>query len=374
MKFLLLSILIIALIALYISIKVKNRTSFDSVVSFFLLFVIFHASYTFVFEIGSFPRYIDTAFPFGVAYGPMFYVGLRAATGNALPINKASFHAVPFVIFVCLFVIFASTPESHAIYSGFYFRGLYSLVSISMIGYLMMAFFISRKRVHSKSASKTIRLIAIAVALMATMGVMFIILTVYNIIPRAVVPSHFPRYLIYTAILIQAVAVIHYQIERLLNDTHGGEIDESRLQTPEPGTQYQKSLVSESALDEYEEKLNILMMEKVFQDIDLSLEGLAKRVGAPKHHLTQLLNLRMKKNFNQYINTLRIEHACVLLKQGNVDYSIQELAYECGFNSKVSFNRNFKLIAGLTPSEYRIKHVKYSDSDVPISWEVVHLL
>lgn len=366
MKFLLLSILIIALMSVYISFKVKVKAEFDRIVFFFLNFIIFHVTYTLVFEIGGFPRYIDTAFPFGLAYGPMFYLGLRAATGNALPSNKALLHAIPFVIWVGLFIVFASAPESHLLYADVYFRVLYSLVSISMIGYLTMAFFTSRNRIHSKSANKTIRLIAVAVAIMATMGVMFIILTIFNIIPRAKVPSHFPRYLIYTAILVQAVAVIHYQIERLFHESPGAKADEGQLDMSENGNQYQKSLVSERTLDEYEEKLNSLMDEKIFQDIDLSLEGLAKRVGAPKHHLTQLLNLRMKKNFNQYVNALRIEHACFLLKQRNVDHSIQELAYECGFNSKVSFNRNFKLITGLTPSEYRIKYVKYSNSDVPI--------
>src|SRR5690606_30882242 len=320
MKFLLLAILLIALIAIYIGLKVRVRTDFDKIVIFFLLFIIFHSSYTFVFEIAGLPRYIDTAFPFGLAYGPMFYFALRAATGKSISVDKVLLHAMPFVIWVGLFVAFASTPESHAVYSSIYFRVLYSLVSVSMIGYLVMAFFTSRNRVHSKSASKTIRLIAIAVSILATMAVMFIILTVYNIIPRAKVPSHFPRYLIYTAMLIQAIAVIHYQIERLFYQIPAGEeIDEGQGEAAEASSQYQKSLVSEHLLDEYEEKLNKLIKVKVFQDIDLSLESLAKKVGAPKHHLTQLLNLRMKKNFNQYINALRIEHTCTLLEQGDGD-------------------------------------------------------
>jgi len=116
---------------------------------------------------------------------------------------------------------------------------------------------------------------------------------------------------------------------------------------------YQKSLISDSAMDLYEKKLEKLIEDKAFQDKELSLEKLAKQIGAPKHHLTQLFNIRMKKTFNQYINGLRIECACAILKQDPRKYSIEELAHQCGFNSKVSFNRNFKNITGITPSQYR---------------------
>src|SRR5690606_37624974 len=96
--------------------------------------------------------------------------------------------------------------------------------------------------------------------------------------------------------------------------------------------------------------------DKIFQNVDLSLEGLAKQIGAPKHHLTQLLNIRMKKTFNQYINGLRVDYACEVLSEN--ESSIEEIAYDCGFNSKASFNRNFKTITGYTPSEYRLRSKK----------------
>lgn len=90
----------------------------------------------------------------------------------------------------------------------------------------------------------------------------------------------------------------------------------------------------------------------MYRDMNLSLGKLAKKIDAPKHHLTQLLNIRMSTSFNKYINGLRIEYACELLKEER-KLSMEELAYECGFNSKVSFYRNFKNVTGVTPSEYR---------------------
>lgn len=153
-------------------------------------------------------------------------------------------------------------------------------------------------------------------------------------------------------ISFKIAAVTRYPKELLVKDDHVDIVLD--IDREEEHTQlYQKSLIPDSAMDLYEEKLEKLIKDKVFQDIELSLEGLAKQIDAPKHHLTQLFNIRKKKTFNQYINGLRIECACELLKQNPTGYSIEEIAYECGFNSKVSFNRNFKNITSITPSEYR---------------------
>src|SRR5690606_482304 len=120
----------------------------------------------------------------------------------------------------------------------------------------------------------------------------------------------FPRYLIYTAILLQTIAVLQYQIARLNahsiritpdDSSLSHEIDGSSLSHETKNPQYEKSLIADYTMDVYQERLKRLIENKVFQDTELSLEGLAKQIGAPKHHLTQLLNLRMKKTFNQYI-------------------------------------------------------------------------
>ncbi|WP_074435132.1 helix-turn-helix domain-containing protein [Bacteroides timonensis] len=53
----------------------------------------------------------------------------------------------------------------------------------------------------------------------------------------------------------------------------------------------------------------------------------------------------------QFINRLRIEKACSLLK--NTDLSITQIAYQVGFNSLAHFNNQFKKFARTLPGVYR---------------------
>ena len=52
---------------------------------------------------------------------------------------------------------------------------------------------------------------------------------------------------------------------------------------------------------------------------------------------------------------IRIGNACKLLAK-NKDLSITEISYKSGFNNLANFNRKFKTIKGVTPSEFRKKH------------------
>lgn len=69
--------------------------------------------------------------------------------------------------------------------------------------------------------------------------------------------------------------------------------------------------------------------------------------------LSQVINRAEQKNFFDYINTLRVaDFKEKAANPENQKYTLLSLAYDCGFNSKTSFNRNFKKITGKSPSEY----------------------
>ena len=55
-----------------------------------------------------------------------------------------------------------------------------------------------------------------------------------------------------------------------------------------------------------------------------------------------------------YINSRRVEFACELIKEGYLEtYSMDAIAEKSGFSSQKKFNRVFKLIMSLTPTEYK---------------------
>lgn len=58
-----------------------------------------------------------------------------------------------------------------------------------------------------------------------------------------------------------------------------------------------------------------------------------------------------RMTFVEYLNTIRIGHVCKLLADS--DENVVNIAYECGFNNLANFNRQFKRLKGMSPSEYR---------------------
>lgn len=83
----------------------------------------------------------------------------------------------------------------------------------------------------------------------------------------------------------------------------------------------------------------------------LSVRDVASRMGTNETYLSRTLNQGLGQSFNTFINGLRVEHAKNLL-QGPKD-SVLNIAFDSGFNSKATFNRVFRDIAGQTPTQYK---------------------
>jgi AraC-like DNA-binding protein len=105
-------------------------------------------------------------------------------------------------------------------------------------------------------------------------------------------------------------------------------------------------------------KLNSLMLdEKIYCDEDLNLNRLSEILNIRPDQLSELINQEYKKNFNHFINDFRIEEAKILLKM-YPDRTILSILLSCGFNSKSTFNTEFKKKTGLTPKNFRIQSLK----------------
>lgn len=68
-------------------------------------------------------------------------------------------------------------------------------------------------------------------------------------------------------------------------------------------------------------------------------------------YVSKVFSNKLKSNFREYINTLRIHKAQSLLKESGK--SILQIMGECGFKNQSSFNRIFREICGVSPKEYR---------------------
>lgn len=116
---------------------------------------------------------------------------------------------------------------------------------------------------------------------------------------------------------------------------------------------YEKSRLSGLDVDMICTRLNELMREeKVFADEELSLRDLAGELGISAHQLSEILNERIKKNFNTFVNEYRIEEARKMLID-EPKRSILSIGIAVGFNSNTTFCTVFSKIEGISPSQYR---------------------
>lgn len=102
-------------------------------------------------------------------------------------------------------------------------------------------------------------------------------------------------------------------------------------------------------------KLSELMKEGAYRDSDLTIGALAERIPIPEHQLRKLINSELGyRNFSAFVQTYRIAEVCENLQNPDkARIPILTLALDAGFGSLGPFNRAFKSITGVTPTEYR---------------------
>jgi AraC-like DNA-binding protein len=117
---------------------------------------------------------------------------------------------------------------------------------------------------------------------------------------------------------------------------------------------YAKSNLNTGELRRMLDEMDHLMeQKKLYLKPELSLEEVSESLKIPRHHLTQAMNTELGKNFYAYINELRVKKFMEMVADKRYkDYTFLAIAFECGFNSKSTFNSVFKRITGFTPSEY----------------------
>lgn len=118
---------------------------------------------------------------------------------------------------------------------------------------------------------------------------------------------------------------------------------------------YEKSSLKDEEAKQYiDQLLEYMETIKPWKESDLNIQKLSLRTGIPQRFITQTLNEYLEKNFYTFVNEYRIKEVIRLFQsEKHHQYTILAIAYECGFNSKSSFNAFFKKYTGKTPSQFR---------------------
>lgn len=123
---------------------------------------------------------------------------------------------------------------------------------------------------------------------------------------------------------------------------------------------YKNSNLTAEQKEEYVKHIFTFMdEERPFINPELTVQDLSKQLNISRHHLTELLNNDIGKNFFTFINEYRVEEVKRRLLDTRFEHlTIVAIAFESGFNSKSTFNSIFKQNTGNTPSQWKIAELK----------------
>ena len=99
----------------------------------------------------------------------------------------------------------------------------------------------------------------------------------------------------------------------------------------------------------YQKVISYLCMH--FQD-DITLSGIARHFGYNEKYLSHSLHELTGIHFSKLLALYRVEHAKKLLTEFP-NRNLSEIALQCGFSAVNTFNRAFKEMTGMTPSQYK---------------------
>lgn len=95
----------------------------------------------------------------------------------------------------------------------------------------------------------------------------------------------------------------------------------------------------------------LLEVDKLYHEPTFSRADLAREVDVSENTLSRVINVAFGKSFPRLLNEFRVDDAKRMLHDAGIP--IQVVASEVGFNSLASFNRAFREITSITPSQYR---------------------
>lgn len=151
--------------------------------------------------------------------------------------------------------------------------------------------------------------------------------------------GYYPLYLLLAAMMIRMAAAAFFRPEI---EEPGRELLVSK---PQPsGELRQKGICLKQAME----------AGLFYRNDDLTLASLAAGLGIHPHELSRIINLALKKNFNDFVNEYRIRE--IVRKMQDPDYdrwTLLGIAFDSGFNSKTTFNRTFRQMTGKSAAEYK---------------------
>lgn len=356
----------------------KNKTISDRILIIWLLAIglhLFLIYLTYTDKIYQYPHLLGLHFPMPLLHGPFLFLYTGAVTHQQTNFRYHLVHFIPFLLVYCLFLPYYLQPTVQKILvyknegQGYETQMMIMLIAIMISG---VVYVISSHRLLSRHKKKIRDQFSSAdqIHLLWLHYLIFGIGVIWLFVFFGSDVMIFNSVVIFVFFIgyfgIKQVGIFSHQNPPLphttLPDTpESSEVPVSRSlfeinkSTDEPRqAKYERSSLTESAARSIHKNLvNLMLEDKMYTNPEITLGQLAKVLDIHPNNLSQVINTYEGKTFFDYINHQRIDEfkRIFALPESN-RFTFLAVAHHCGFNSKTSFNRNFKNATGLSPSEY----------------------
>jgi AraC-like DNA-binding protein len=295
-------------------------------------------------------------------YGPIIYFALREISLRPLTSTQLVTHLLPFIVVLVLQIFIL--PE-HDIYKprtiGF---DLYHYLFIQVFAYFAYSFYWLFSNVSvAKRAIKHFKNSTFFWFAYLVFFLSGLILYDLVLIDQIRTGANFDSRLITTISCVMCIFVCSITLfalfqpaifDHLSASTRAAKWQEEaeevlNQQTP---SLRKVELSTEAAAELRNNLAELVKQHQLHLDPDISMRKISALLGITSHQLSELLNVHMETSFYEYFNLLRHEAAKTLITNQNA-LSINDIAYQSGFNNRNSFYKVFKEHTGMTPSNYR---------------------
>jgi AraC-like DNA-binding protein len=302
-----------------------------------------------------YPSLLGLHFPIPLIHGPLLYLYTKSAIKGKKLDFKEGLHFLPFIVSYLLFSTFWFLPAETKIEifrqegKGFEIQLIINQIGFSISGLVyialsLIALYKHKQQIqHQFSSLEKVQFDWLR-NLIYGLAIIWIAIYIGN------------DSLIFSFVVIFVILIAYFGIKQVGIFT---ENQESIVLEPQNSSlteteKYANSGLSSETVNSIHQQLQTLMIEeKEYRNPELTLGELAHKLGVHSNHLSQVINSIEGKSFFDYINHLRVEDFKLKVAQEeNSKYTFLAIALECGFNSKTSFNRNFKKETGMSPSDY----------------------
>ncbi|WP_448568925.1 helix-turn-helix domain-containing protein [Thalassotalea ganghwensis] len=290
---------------------------------------------------------------FTLLMGPIFYYASQNLVSNrVLPNQRIALHCLPAV---------ASLPFTQ------YVELIIVLGSLSQIIYLFHSYKLLRRyenaALNSRSDELSIRLRWVENS--GIIIVIFLLIDMFRLNSKSIISREI-YYQWYVFDLALLLVICTYLLVKSLNQAElftGFKVENDPNDELKPKYNNNMSTVEDYSLaqtlfDSINSKVQTLQLFKISK---LTVQQVAEETGLNIKDTSWAINVTTGKNFNDYINGLRVNAVKAQLIANNEKRgAILDVALECGFNSKSAFNYAFKKFENMTPTQFLNDNFEHS--------------